>query len=83
VERNLGRFVIRWRVIVTAKVGYVGTALRAAISVAVASTSNTLLHPFHAARVILGLEHEKSVFQKIEEEEARIASHAHPSQANT
>lgn len=63
-----------WRDSMSAKDADVGTAVRAAVSVALASTTNTLLHPLHAARVILGLEDEETILQRIEEEEARILS---------
>jgi hypothetical protein len=45
----------------------------AAIKVGVVDTAKNFFRPWHNARVILGLEHEKSVSEKIEDEQTRIA----------
>jgi len=49
------------------------TGVAAAVRVALANTAHTVLHPIHAAKALIGVEEEKSIGEKIRDEEVRIS----------
>lgn len=46
----------------------IGSGVAAAVKVALSNTAHTVLHPIHTAKVLIGLEQEKSVAEKIRDE---------------
>ena len=44
----------------------------AAVRVALANTAHTVLHPIHTAKVLIGIEQEKSIPEMIRDEEKRM-----------
>ena len=51
----------------------IGTGLRAAVKVALSNTLHTVIHPIHTARVLLGIEEERTIPEMIRDEEKRIS----------
>jgi hypothetical protein len=51
----------------------IGTGLRAAVKVALSNTANTFIRPVHAAKVLLGIEKEKTIREMLRDEERRIS----------
>jgi len=49
----------------------IGTAVAAAVKVALSNTAHTVLHPIHTAKVLIGIEQEKSIPEMIRDEEKR------------
>jgi hypothetical protein len=49
-----------------------GTSLAAVVNVAFANAANTILHPVHAAKVLVGIEREKPIPEMIRDEEKRL-----------
>jgi hypothetical protein len=52
----------------------IGTGLMAAVNVAVANTVHVLTRPFDTAKIIVGLEKDKTIPEMIGEEETRLAA---------
>jgi hypothetical protein len=51
----------------------IGAGLAAAVKVALSNTAHTVLHPIHTAKVLIGIEQEKSIPEKIRDEENRMS----------
>jgi hypothetical protein len=51
----------------------IGTGVAAAVKVALANTTHTVLHPIHTVKVLIGIEQEKSIPEMIRDEEKRIS----------
>jgi hypothetical protein len=56
----------------------IGTGLRAAVKVALSNTAHTVIHPIHTARVLFGIEEEKTVPEMIRDEEKRLSENRKP-----
>jgi hypothetical protein len=51
----------------------IGAGVAAAVKVALANTAHTVLHPIHTAKILIGIEQEKSIPEKIRDEENRMS----------
>jgi hypothetical protein len=51
----------------------IGMGVAAAVKVAVSNTINTVLHPLHTVKVLIGMEQEKTIPEMIRDEEKRMS----------
>ena len=51
----------------------IGTGLKAAVKVALSNTAHTVVHPIHTAKVLFGIEEERTIPEMIRDEEKRMS----------
>ncbi len=56
----------------------VGTGLKAAVRVALSNTAHTVIHPIHTAKVLFGIEEERTIPEMIRDEEKRLSEKKNP-----
>jgi hypothetical protein len=56
----------------------IGTGLKAAVRVALSNTAHTVIHPIHTAKVLFGIEEERTIPEMIRDEEKRLSDKKNP-----
>ena len=58
----------------------IGTGLKAAVKVALSNTAHTVIHPIHTAKVLFGIEEERTIPEMIRDEEKRLSEKKKPAE---
>lgn len=58
----------------------IGAGLKAAVKVALSNTAHTVFHPIDTARVLFGIEEERTIPEMIRDEEKRMSEKKKPPQ---